>query len=84
MTSDVCDKCWGTGDQHRKGYDIRKLTANLARVTAERDRLQAALEGIRETATNGVLSGEFAATEICAEIFSVAQAALTPDRKVKP
>lgn len=25
ITSDVCDSCWGTGDAHRKGADLRVL-----------------------------------------------------------
>ncbi|MBI2405089.1 hypothetical protein HYV22_02825 [Candidatus Gottesmanbacteria bacterium] len=25
MTTDVCDKCWGSGDEHRKGVDLRAL-----------------------------------------------------------
>jgi hypothetical protein len=25
ITRDVCDRCWGTGDAHRKGTDLRKL-----------------------------------------------------------
>ena len=30
MTLDVCDKCWGTGDEHRHGTDIRALEAQRA------------------------------------------------------
>lgn len=30
-TTDVCDACWGTGDEHRKGADLRAL------MTARRD-----------------------------------------------
>lgn len=26
ITRDVCDHCWGTGDEHKKGTDLRKLT----------------------------------------------------------
>lgn len=26
-TSDVCDQCWGSGDEHRKGADLRQLMA---------------------------------------------------------
>lgn len=25
MTADVCNGCWGTGDEHRKGVDLRKV-----------------------------------------------------------
>jgi hypothetical protein len=27
MTTDVCDQCWGTGDERRKGADLRELMA---------------------------------------------------------
>jgi DnaJ-class molecular chaperone len=27
MTTDVCDQCWGTGDERRTGADLRELTA---------------------------------------------------------
>ncbi len=27
MTKDVCDKCWGSGDKHRQGEDLRALCA---------------------------------------------------------
>lgn len=27
MTRDVCDACWGTGDEHRKGEDLRAMAA---------------------------------------------------------
>ena len=29
MTRDVCDQCWGTGDKHRTGEDLRKLHATM-------------------------------------------------------
>lgn len=27
ITRDVCDHCWGTGDEHKKGRDLRKIDA---------------------------------------------------------
>lgn len=27
MTTGTCDKCWGSGDRHKKGIDLRKLSA---------------------------------------------------------
>jgi hypothetical protein len=27
FTNDVCDACWGTGDEHRKGVNLREFTA---------------------------------------------------------
>jgi len=27
MTVDACDQCWGSGDEHRKGADLRELMA---------------------------------------------------------
>ena len=30
MTIDICDVCWGTGDAHRIGTDIRELEAKRA------------------------------------------------------
>lgn len=32
MTTDVCDECWGTGEAHRKGADLRKLYGHLSGV----------------------------------------------------
>lgn len=28
---DVCDRCWGSGDEHRHGLDLRELTAQRAK-----------------------------------------------------
>lgn len=41
MTNDVCDKCWGTGDIHRTG-------ANLKKIRAEHDQLKSDLALLRE------------------------------------
>lgn len=35
ITSDVCDRCWGTGDAHRKGADLRAMTAERRAWEAE-------------------------------------------------
>lgn len=35
LTSDVCDKCWGTGDARRKGADLRVLTGQRRAWEAE-------------------------------------------------
>lgn len=36
ITHDVCDQCWGTGDKHRKGVDLRAMERDFnARVTRE-------------------------------------------------
>ena len=29
ITTDVCDHCWGTGDEYRHGADLRKLYTQL-------------------------------------------------------
>lgn len=29
VTDDVCDRCWGTGDQTKKGADLRRLQAQV-------------------------------------------------------
>jgi len=42
ITSDVCDHCWGSGDEHRKWVNLRDKQADLAR---ERARLSE-LEGV--------------------------------------
>lgn len=34
MTDDVCDHCWGTGDENRKGADLRKMTRKNAALRA--------------------------------------------------
>ena len=33
---DVCDTCWGTGDEHRHGVNLRELRDNENRRVAER------------------------------------------------
>ncbi len=50
FTTDVCDACWGTGDAHQRGVDLRakkaeltELRASLASVTKERDELRGLL-----------------------------------------
>lgn len=35
MTEDICDRCWGTGDQTRKGADLRRLEALIAKAEAK-------------------------------------------------
>lgn len=35
VTQDVCDHCWGTGDAHRKGADLRRITAERQAWEAE-------------------------------------------------
>lgn len=35
MTYDVCDACWGSGDAHRPGVDLRSLMAGRASWEAE-------------------------------------------------
>lgn len=40
ITPDVCDQCWGTGDEHRKGVDVRQKHGEMASLTAERDQLR--------------------------------------------
>jgi hypothetical protein len=42
-TTDVCDRCWGTGDLHRRGADLRYL---YGRIDAE-TKLVEALEQLR-------------------------------------
>ena len=29
MTTDVCASCWGTGDAHRHGVNLKELTSEL-------------------------------------------------------
>lgn len=31
ITSDICDKCWGTGDAYRKGVNLRVLRIILTK-----------------------------------------------------
>jgi hypothetical protein len=33
VTSDVCDHCWGSGDEHRHGADLRRLMAEYREAT---------------------------------------------------
>ena len=34
MTPGVCDGCWGSGSTHRKGVDLRRLSARVAELEA--------------------------------------------------
>lgn len=34
MTTDVCDTCWGSGDRHRAGVDLRRLRDEESKRTA--------------------------------------------------
>ena len=36
MTTDVCDHCWGSGDEAHPGYDIRKHEAGVRQLVEER------------------------------------------------
>ena len=43
ITGGVCDKCWGSGDKMRPGYDQRKhLAARLAAIRELREHVHAA------------------------------------------
>lgn len=55
MTSDVCDRCWGTGDAERHGANLRELSERMK--SARRDGARAMqercadlLHGLREWA----------------------------------
>jgi hypothetical protein len=39
MTSDVCDKCWGSGDRHHTGSDLRKVQAALRQTVKAPDNM---------------------------------------------
>jgi len=55
ITRDVCDECWGTGCQDRKGTDLRKLRDEAEKRVADRvtslmtERLGLKANCIRET-----------------------------------
>lgn len=36
MTTDVCDRCWGSGDEHSHGTDLRRLRHEEDKRVAER------------------------------------------------
>ncbi len=36
MTQDVCDSCWGSGDKHRKGADLRRVLNTIDQKAAEK------------------------------------------------
>lgn len=36
MTQDVCSTCWGSGDKHRRGADLRKVLATIDQKAAEK------------------------------------------------
>lgn len=54
MTTDVCDKCWGTGDAHRPGPDARAAAERIAELEYQLAEEQAAtardndVEAVRE------------------------------------
>lgn len=48
--TDVCDKCWGSGEAERPGIDLRALTA-------ERDALRAEVAALRPSARGGGENG---------------------------
>lgn len=40
ITVDICDRCWGTGDEGRPGTDLRSLIAECRNLMTEQRRLQ--------------------------------------------
>ena len=61
MTHDVCDGCWGTGDAHRKGTDLRALRdAEEARVAKRAGELLAWSVGANLSVCHAAI-GELAA-----------------------
>lgn len=39
VTEDVCDRCWGSGDEERKGVDLRAMEAEIERLRRERENI---------------------------------------------
>jgi len=46
ITSDVCDHCWGSGDEHRKWVNLRDKQADLARERARADECQSRIDSL--------------------------------------
>lgn len=74
MTDDVCDKCWGSGDLHRKGDDLRAMR------NSENERIaEAAVTLLAGTAGCSLLVMHPAIEELCGELDK-----LTRGRKERP
>ena len=50
ITNDVCDHCWGTGDEQDKGRDVRALFLELRDKNSQIERLKSVLFVIKELA----------------------------------
>ncbi len=48
ITSGVCDVCWGTGDTHRKGADLKKIRGDMSTLKARAEAAESALCRARE------------------------------------
>lgn len=62
ITTGVCDQCWGTGDAHRKGIDLRRLKnereSGYAACEADVTRyLDDAISGIANTLAKSIVLG---------------------------
>jgi len=84
MTADVCNGCWGTGDEHRKGVDLRKVSFEDTRalrveLTEARKELilrVAAMTRVHDLAASQLaepagISDSVALVRICTEIEAV-------------
>lgn len=48
ITTGVCDHCWGSGDEHRHGANLRKLTYDIKAFQSKIASLTAEIAGMRE------------------------------------
>lgn len=48
ITSDVCDRCWGSGDEHRHGADLRKLHGHARSMELKLKALEARIAAANE------------------------------------
>lgn len=63
FTDDVCDTCWGTGDSHKRGVDLRAQLDGERQRTAER-----AVELLAQSALCDIKSARPAVSALCAEL----------------
>lgn len=47
-TNGVCDACWGTGDRHKAGADLRRIYAVERSLRSQVSRLQKRVNELRE------------------------------------
>ena len=50
ITNDICDHCWGSGDENKKWLNLRRLEQSRLSLDASCFKLVAVIDGIKESA----------------------------------